>query len=253
MNLVAYLNNFIKNFFCEDGLVNIIRNLIIFVFFIVIFSDFFNDSWFFDTAMLASLSKVVKKSGENVAKIIGTQLTTENGNQNPSNNYASVTCGKFAPGSDIKITPVNDAGRPIQGDLSGKHFSVIVTGCNQPDCGTTNCADANKVETNPCNENATFHQGPVSQQLGKSFSHEFAHTATHVVPSYMTAQTVDISHDFNGPHPLGQSTAVEHHTTTLSNSDVTNFNENSKAKKFFQENDHTDAVVSAMPIDSIIK
>ena len=252
-SLFSYLNKIVQNF-CGEIKKNISQNDVTNIFFFTITCYYlFADSLFFDTAMLASVSKVVKKAGKNVAKIASTQLTTENNNQNPSNNYASVTCGKFAPGSDITTTPVNDANLPIQGDLSGKHFSVIVTGCNQPDCGTTNCADANKVESNPCNEDATFHQGPVSQQFGKGFSHEFAHTATHVVPSYMTAQTVDISKDFNGPHPLGQSTAVEPHTTTLSNSDVANFNEHPKAKKFFQENDHTDTVVSAMPIDSIIK
>ena len=69
----------------------------------------------------------------------------------------------------------------------------------------------------------------------------------------MSSQTVDISRDFNGPHPLGQSAAVEQSTTTLSDHDVTNFKENVKAKQFFQENDHTAAVVSSMPVDSLIK
>ena len=75
---------------------------------------------------------------------------------------------------------------------------------------------------------------------------------THTVPKNMNGQILDPTKDINGPHSKCQKIANEKNVTTVRNIS-SDFNQNKKATDFVQENSHTQAIVSNLPMDSAIK
>lgn len=161
--------------------------------------------------------------------------------------YASTRAGTFDPTSDLVTNQTTDKGTPIQGDVSGYHQNVVVTSCSQPQCKTTNCADSTKLDPNPCGKDPVFHKGPLTPQ--QDIHNEFIGTLTHKVPKTMVGQIIDPINDIKGPHPKGQSMAVEKSVSTV---DISQFNQNAQATTYIQENSHTKAVLTALPADSVL-
>ena len=202
-------------------------------------------------------AEIIAQNSDKIAEVAGITTTTKLGSNNtasqPVRSCASATAGNFPQTSDIVTNPVTDAGTPIQGDLTTVHKNIVTTSCEKPECAKTNCADSTKSEPNPCGVDPSVHQGPLTDQVGSKFIHEFAETLTHTVPSNMIPIVIDTNNDYKGVHPKGQSAAVEKHTTTLSDNDVTGFQEHGQAKQFVQTNAHTAAIVNGMPSDSNLK
>lgn len=156
--------------------------------------------------------------------------------------YVSMHCGKFKSNSLIVKNPVTDKNTPIQGNVFGYHTNVFVSTCKEEQCKTTNCANSNKVEPNPCGKSINYHQGFI--QNDPNIINKLGGTLTHKIPKHMKRVTVNPQVNATG-EPNDQKCAMENYSTTLKNTQ--DFIKNSQQTLYAQENNHTSILLKALP------
>jgi hypothetical protein len=167
----------------------------------------------------------------------------------PSRGMASMHVGKFRPNRAPRlkdpVTVSNDTTPPIMGDQSGEHKVVVAAVCSKQGCATTNCATGT-AKTNPCGEPAEYHQKPIEEH--PFIVHEYVGTFTHHKPPHLEVQEVDPIVDCSGD-ARSQSITKEVGLTPVN---PTAFHEKQDKTLYAQNDDRTEALIKAMPVDSIL-
>jgi hypothetical protein len=123
----------------------------------------------------------------------------------------------------------------------------IEKGCKDQNCTTSTQLSTGTTQPNPCREPTQYHQQPIASH--PLITQELVGNTTSKVPPNKKETTVDNFVQANGAKKP-QKMCTEKVTVPVS---ATSVKENGTTTAYLQQNDRTEAIINAMPADSIIK